>query len=131
MSPPYEGDANDVLVIASGKCNNAEEFQPFAVSLDSDTKFYHGDDSIDIEEWMQRVGAKTGAKGPSVSTATVVGIVKAAGPDGMEKQKLSTAIQLTGYVSKATAYRAIDRAESEKAIVCSGSDGLYVLQNPN
>ena len=56
---------NKTLVIASGKCNNAEEFKPFAVTLDPWTMSYAVDESIsdeDIETWLEEMGAATGIK---------------------------------------------------------------------
>ena len=37
---PYDSDNNEVLVVASGKANNSEEFQPFGVRLDPETMTY-------------------------------------------------------------------------------------------
>lgn len=58
---PYQGDDNEVLIIASAKCNNAQEFKPFAARLDFKTMMYERDDSIDIEEWLERIGGNGGA----------------------------------------------------------------------
>ena len=56
---PYEADNNEVLVVASGKSNNAEEFEPFGIRLDSETMTYERDDSVDLEAWKERIGADT------------------------------------------------------------------------
>lgn len=53
---PYNPDDNEILIIASAKCNNAQEFAPFAIRLDFKTMMYERDDSIDIDEWKERVG---------------------------------------------------------------------------
>jgi hypothetical protein len=127
---PYETDNNDVLVIASAKCNNAEEFRPFAVRLASGTKFYHRDDSIDIDEWKERVGSKKPSN-KKITIADVVKFVEAIGLDGIEKQKLSIALQDLFGVSRATAYRAIEEAESTKGIVCRKTDDLFVVPKPS
>ena len=55
---PYHGDDNTVLVISSGKCNNAEEFKTFAVRLNTETMSYEYDESIDdidLDEWKDSV----------------------------------------------------------------------------
>jgi hypothetical protein len=56
---------NKTLIIASGKCNNAEEFKPFAVTLNTDTMSYEVDESVtqeDIEVWHEEMGAGSGTK---------------------------------------------------------------------
>ena len=61
---PYTPD-NSTLIIASGKCNNAEEFKPFAVTLNTKTMSYEIDESIteeDIEAWHEEMGASSGIK---------------------------------------------------------------------
>ena len=61
---PYTPD-NSTLIIASGKCNNAEEFKPFAVTLNPKTMSYEVDESIteeDIEAWHEEMGASSGIK---------------------------------------------------------------------
>ena len=60
---PYTPD-NAILLIASGKCNNAEEFQPFAVRLNTRTMSYEPDESItpeDIEAWQSEMAGGNGA----------------------------------------------------------------------
>ncbi len=62
---PYNPDDNEVLLIASAKCNNAPEFKPFAVRLNLKTMFYERDDSIsemDIAEWNDGVSGNRRAK---------------------------------------------------------------------
>jgi hypothetical protein len=41
---PYEPNSNDILLVSSGKCNNAAEFEMFAIQLDPETtrcRFLH------------------------------------------------------------------------------------------
>jgi hypothetical protein len=40
-----------VLIIASGKCSNFSEFEPFVVRLDFDMMLYSRDDAFDVEQW--------------------------------------------------------------------------------
>jgi hypothetical protein len=46
---PYTPD-NSTLIVASGKCNNAEEFKPFAVTLNTKTMSYEVDESVTEED---------------------------------------------------------------------------------
>ena len=62
---PYNSDDNEVLLVGSAKCNNAPEFKPFAIRLDSNSMFYERDDSIgelDIAEWADGVAGTRRAK---------------------------------------------------------------------
>jgi hypothetical protein len=57
---PVRPDDNSVLIIASGKCSNFSEFEPFAVRLDFDTMLYSRDDDFDVDEWRDSLdGAKS------------------------------------------------------------------------
>jgi hypothetical protein len=56
---PFNEDNNDTLIVASGKCNNAQEFEPFTIELDTDSMTYSRVEA-DIEEWKERVN--TGGK---------------------------------------------------------------------
>ena len=51
----YGPDNNDVLIVASAKCNNAPEFAMFAVRRNEVTMSYERDDSVDIEAWREYV----------------------------------------------------------------------------
>jgi hypothetical protein len=61
----------DTLIIASGKCNNAEEFRPFAVHLNKKTLSYEVDESItqeDIEAWHGEVHTNPRRRAPCKNT---------------------------------------------------------------
>jgi hypothetical protein len=66
----YNKNDSDTLIVASGKCNNAEEFKPFAIRLDTSTMSYGPDESItdeDIEAWHEEMtgdGASSKRKKP-------------------------------------------------------------------
>ena len=40
-----------MLIIASGKCSNSPEFEPFAVRLNTETMLYERDEAFDVDEW--------------------------------------------------------------------------------
>ena len=48
---PVRPDDNSTLIIASGKCSNFTEFEPFAVRLDFDTMLYSRDDDFNVDDW--------------------------------------------------------------------------------
>jgi hypothetical protein len=60
---PARPNDNSVLVIASGKCSNFTEFQPFAVRLDFDTMLYSRDDDFDMEQWRDSLTVQNRPRG--------------------------------------------------------------------
>ena len=122
---PEKSDSNETLIVASGKSNNSAEFQPFGVRLHPQTMTYRRDDSIDIEAWKERVGADFGSSGPRATIAHVVKIVGRAGLSGIPKKKLITALKNETGVSPATAYRLVDKAETQKAVIRRKNDEFY------
>jgi hypothetical protein len=48
---PALPDDNSAIIIASGKCSNAREFEPFAAQLDDATMLYQRDDNFDFDAW--------------------------------------------------------------------------------
>jgi AAA domain-containing protein len=64
-------DDNTVIIIASGKCNNAPEFKPFAAEIDFDTLLYYRDDDFDMQNWQNEItrkGTGTGRTTPCKGT---------------------------------------------------------------
>jgi hypothetical protein len=57
---PARPDDNNLIIIASGKCSNAPEFEPFAARLDEPTMLYNRDESVDVDEWRQRLESPRG-----------------------------------------------------------------------
>ena len=53
MSRPEQPDDNDLIVIASGKCSNAREFETFAARLNEQTMLYERDEGFDFDAWKQ------------------------------------------------------------------------------
>ena len=62
---PYNPDDNEQMIVASGKCNNAKEFESFGISLDLKTMQYYVDASIDAEEWQRRISSGNTSKADS------------------------------------------------------------------
>ena len=123
---PYDSDSNEVLVVASGKANNSEEFKPFGVRLDPDTMTYERDDSVDLEEWKERVGAETKG-GPKANIAHIVKIVEKAGLAGIEKKRIIAELKAETGCGKTTAYNLLEKAEQKKALARRKDDELYVV----
>jgi hypothetical protein len=59
VSPGMPED-NSVVVISSGKCSNAPEFERFAASLDEQFMLYHRDENFDFEKWQQSLESPGG-----------------------------------------------------------------------
>jgi hypothetical protein len=60
---PYNEDNNETLVVASGKCNNFAEFEPFAITLDTTTMMCARDDTVDLNEWREAMSGKSSGNG--------------------------------------------------------------------
>ena len=125
---PHSPDTNDVLVVASGKANDATEFEPFAVRLDAETMSYGVDESVDLADWQVQVTG-TGSTGSKAAVQDVVDAVKPCGLDGISKAKLVAAVMAETGCAKSLAYRLVATTETNKAIVRRKSDGLYVANN--
>ena len=50
---PALPDENSMIIIASGKCSNSREFEPFAARLDEQTMLYERVDDFDFEAWRR------------------------------------------------------------------------------
>ena len=74
---PYNADDNEVLVIASGKCNNAPEFRSFAARLNPQTMSYERDDDVNIAEWEADVGNARPRHREKKTSADVLALVPA------------------------------------------------------
>jgi hypothetical protein len=60
---PVRPDDNSVLIIASGKCSNFSEFEPFAARLDFETMLYSRDDDFDVDQWRDSLDTARSAAG--------------------------------------------------------------------
>lgn len=125
---PHGPDANDVVVVTSGKANDFEEFKPFAVRLNTDTWKYEPAPDIDIEEWKERVTGKGAGKEPSATIAHVVGQTRKAGIEGISKSALVQAVMKETGCGKTKAYELVMEAEKRKAVHRRKSDELYVYK---
>jgi AAA domain len=58
---PRLPDDNSLIVISSGKCSNAPEFEPFAATLDEETMLYSRDEHFDFDAWQHSLESPRGA----------------------------------------------------------------------
>ena len=54
---PIKPNDNSAIIIASGKCNNAPEFEAFGARLSFETMLYAPDPDFDIEGWQEQVAS--------------------------------------------------------------------------
>lgn len=57
---PAMPDDNGTIIIASGKCSNSKEFEPFAARLNEATMLYERDENFDLDAWKQSVESPRG-----------------------------------------------------------------------
>jgi hypothetical protein len=113
---PFDADNNDVLVVASGKANDAVEFEPFAVRLNPETMTYDRDDSADLEEWRERMGDANAKKKARVTIYDVQKRVQESGIDGMTKKEIVTHLKDERGIGKTKAYELVEGAAAKKLI---------------
>lgn len=82
---PGGADDSSWLVVASGKCSNYKEFEPFAIRLNEETMLYDVDPTFDLEAWKGDVAGEKPKK-EVTEDALVAAIEKAGGK--IEKSKL-------------------------------------------
>lgn len=116
---PGSADNSNVLVIASGKNNNFNEFSPFAVELDEHTMTYHEKEDFDMEAWQAEIsGTKTSAK-KSVEDE-IKSLLHAAGGRIEKKKLIEQARVRTGrgenHLRKVIAQMTGDTLKEEKEI---------------
>jgi hypothetical protein len=59
---PALPDENSMIIIASGKCSNSREFEPFAARLDEQTMLYERVDDFDFEGWRHSLESSSGGE---------------------------------------------------------------------
>lgn len=113
---PFDSDNNDVLVVASGKANDAVEFEPFAVRLNPDSMTYNRDDFVDLDEWRERMGDGNAKKKARVTVYDVQKRVQESGVDGMTKKMIVDHLKDVRGIGKTKAYELAEDAEAKKLI---------------
>lgn len=71
-------DDNSVIVITSGKCSNAREFEPFAAQLDDETMLYRLKEEFDFDAWQRGLESPRGRTG-KLTVETVVNLLPIGG----------------------------------------------------
>jgi hypothetical protein len=120
---PAKGEDNSLLVVASGKCNNAPEFRPFAVCLNFDTMMYELDEGFDMEGWLRDLGSQTGKA--RLKPKMLVDLLKM-GQQYEKKQIVALIIEDKG-VSKARAYEIVDEAYTRRILRYNRTIKTYEL----
>jgi hypothetical protein len=75
---PALPDDNSTIILTSGKCSNAPEFEPIAARLDEATMLYQRDENFDLNAWRQSVETSRGAT-PKLTLEAVFEILPAYG----------------------------------------------------
>ncbi len=117
---PVDADNNERLVVACGKCSNGREFPSFGIRLNSETKIYECDPSIDIDAWSQEMAGKPNK--PLMGPERVAELC--AGP--MTKAELAKAIIDDCGCVRPSAYRYIVRAEQGRKLSFNKTNGHYL-----
>jgi AAA domain-containing protein len=116
-------DNNNVIIIGSGKCNNAPEFAAFAARLNFETMLYARDDDFDMEGWREEV---SGTKPPRKLAKDVLREVLSRGRDYDQKDIVKRVID-EELVSPATAYRIVNEGKTRGILRCNKTTKTYAL----
>ena len=109
---PAKPDDNSTLIIASGKCNNAPEFSPFAAKLNFETMLYARDEDFDLENWKEEVSS---AKTRSKPAKEILRAVLTPGRE-YERKKIIDLVIEEELVSPATAYRIVKEGKARRIL---------------
>jgi hypothetical protein len=115
-----DGDNNERLVVACGKCFNGREFPTFAVRLNPSTMIYECDPSVDITQWQKNVSGHADRE-PLMTPERVKELCKA----GSTQPDLAKAIMDDCGCARPSAYRYIKRAVSRRSISLNKANGTY------
>jgi hypothetical protein len=122
IGPAREND-NSVIIIGSGKCNNAPEFEPFAARLSFDTMLYQVEEDFDIQGWKEEV---THAKALRRSTKDVLHDVLKRSQE-YDQQDIVARIIEEELVSKSTAYRIVNEGKARRILRRNKVTKTYAL----
>ena len=101
---PATPDDNSQIIIASGKCNNHEEFAPICARLNSDTMLYELVQDFDFDTWRESLSNER----ERPTTGKLTAILRESG-GGMEKSEAIARLQAAN-IGKHTARDLITKA---------------------
>ncbi|PWT82945.1 MAG: hypothetical protein C5B58_07310 [Acidobacteria bacterium] len=120
---PAKPDDNSVIIVGSGKCSNAPEFEPFAVRLDFETMLYAPDNEFDLQEWREEVGC---AKTPRKPTKDILRGVLQPGRE-YDQKNIVERIKEEELVSQSTAYRIVNEGKTRRILRRNKVTKTYAL----
>ena len=109
---PASANDNARLVLSCGKCSNGQEFEPFAIRLNAETMIYEAEPEFDHAAWQRQL-AEGLQRTPEDDLLDICQHPQARA-DAVRK------LLEKGY-SQATAYRIIQRAQSENLVRLDGN----------
>jgi hypothetical protein len=101
-----QADDNSVIIIGSGKCNNAPEFTAFAARLSFETMLYARHDDFDMEGWKEQV---TGTKQQRRFSPGEIREIPWSAPE-LERRPLAKLVMDEVGCGRSRAYELIDEA---------------------
>jgi 5S rRNA maturation endonuclease (ribonuclease M5) len=120
---PAKGEDNSSIIIGSGKCNNAPEFEAFAAKLNFHTMLYAADQAVDMERWREEVSEPKGGRvDPKILREVLV-----AGKDYERPEIVEILKDEPVEVQKSRAYEIIREATSKKILKFSKVTKTYAL----
>jgi hypothetical protein len=120
---PAKGEDNSLIIVASGKCNDAPEFEKFAARLNFDTMLYARDDDFDMEEWHREI---TATSSKSRVKADVLRELLVKGRE-YEKREIVAFLRDEKAISKARAYEIVDEGKAARILRLNKVMKTYAL----
>src|SRR5262249_3919447 len=120
---PAKPDDNSTIIIGSGKCNNAAEFEAFAATLNFETMLYTRDEDFDMEDWREEVGCAKTVRRPAKE---VLRDVLQPGRE-YDQNDIVKRIINEELVSQATAYRIVKAGKKRRILRCNKVAKTYAL----
>jgi hypothetical protein len=122
---PARPNDNSVIIVASGKCNNAPEFEPFAARLDFETMLYARDDGFDIDQWRREVS--TSKDGSTRVDPRILRQVLAKGQEYERQMIVEILKDEPAELQKTRAYEIIKQATARKILRFNKMTKTYAL----
>ena len=121
---PAKAEDNSIIIIASGKCNDAPEFEPFAARLNFETMLYEVDDGFDMAAWRMDV---LGEKAVRESPRDMLQRLLSRGHEYDKRVIVNLIIEDKG-VGKSRAYSIIDEAKARGILRFNRVQETYELK---
>ena len=119
---PAKAEDNSIIIIASGKCNDAPEFEPFAARLNFETMLYARDEDFDMEGWRVEVAIAKSSRVQPLILRELLGKGRE-----YDRQEIVAVIREETGVQKTRAYELVRQAQGRGILRFNKISKIYAL----